>query len=113
MRNIVAIILLVAFTALATGMPQRIHQRQHECRDCRLALLEKIRHNRPSQTPAKSQSNDPCQLCTLLHAPVVGTSVPLIPVDAGAAPGAIIQIQCQPVALASPVQLPCRGPPVC
>lgn len=101
MRRIAALLLLLAFVALASGLPQWTHRRDHD-----------LQHLLSGKDQPASDEN-PCSLCLALHLPLTGASHAPALVDAGSVPSEIFHCTPGNTTNHPAALLPCRGPPAC
>lgn len=106
MRRLPAILLLVAFAALGSGLLEDLHQRTHVMQHAAAAK---------AGTDAAGQDRgdgDGCELCAQLHLPLVsGGWVPVL-VCLGVFVAFLTQLAPQWASQRVMLRIDCRGPPV-
>jgi hypothetical protein len=101
-----SLILVVAFCALATGLPQYLHLREHA-----------IEHERAAAAPGSHHDDhdddgDRCELCVQLHMPAISAGWVPVLICTGLFVAFLTLLATRLAPQRVIVRLACRGPPV-
>ena len=110
MRRFAAILLLLVFGLLGTGVVEYLHHQQHELED-ELAAPE-FSQSHPDQTPRHQEHDDSnCEFHRVMHAPILSAGfVPLL-ICMGLFVAFLSQIAPELVSQRTTFTCTCRGPP--
>jgi hypothetical protein len=111
MRKVAAIVLLLCFTALGTGLVDHLHNLDHAREDARLAAAAEAA-GLPAPKPVQHDDSN-CDIHAQLHLPLLAVAwVPLL-ICLGLLVAFLTEIATQLVSQRLPLCLDCRGPPAC
>ena len=112
--RIIAIFLVTAVGALATGVPGYFHEREHDREDAaELAAFVATHGPLPANTPIPHKEHDEtnCPMCALLRAPMILIRSHFVLVDSGAVVYQFAMTAIHQHSYTLPSRLACRGPP--
>jgi hypothetical protein len=115
MRSLVSIFLIVVMGALASGLLQWLHMREHERQDAREAA-QAANHAAASNAalppaPHHEHSEENCPVCAQLRAPLISASPATWLMDGGQWVRFVSMLAPSQKAQGFPTRLSCRGPP--
>lgn len=111
MWRLAAVVLLLFFTALGTGLVEHLHNLEHVREDTQLVAAATAAGLPAPQPVQHDESN--CDVHAQLHLPLMPVAwVPLL-ICLGLLVAFLTMIAPRPLAHRLPFSLDCRGPPAC